>query len=156
MLTLFQPATGQVRVKGVTSTTNLGLHGWLKQALTTLLDSLPQPAVEFDPEANRAFWASWGQGLSHPADLPADVPPLRMLLVLDNLAGHKSELGRLRERYATRGAASSAASCTAHYECPTARHAWRGRSDQSVLRLRLYRGGKHKQYRRWLGVYARG
>lgn len=90
MLTLFHPATGQVRVKGVTSTTNRVLHGWLKQELTTILDSLPQPTVEFDPEANRAFWASWCQGLSHPVDLPVDLPPLRMLLVLDNLAGHKT------------------------------------------------------------------
>ena len=41
MLTLFHPATGQVRVKGVTSTTNLVLHGWLKQELTAILATLP-------------------------------------------------------------------------------------------------------------------
>ncbi len=74
----------------MTSTTNRVWHGWLKQEWTTLLDSLPQPTIEFDPEAHRAFWASWRQGLSHPVHLPADLPPLRMLLVLDNLAGHKT------------------------------------------------------------------
>jgi hypothetical protein len=90
MLTLFHPATGQVRVKGVTSTTNLVLHGWLKQELTTILEQLPHPSAALDTEANRAFWESWQQGLSSKPYLPADLPPLRMLLVLDNLAGHKT------------------------------------------------------------------
>jgi hypothetical protein len=40
--------------------------------------------------ATRQIWERWLQGLSKPVSLPAEVPPLRMLLVLDNLAGHKT------------------------------------------------------------------
>ena len=36
-MTLFHPADGQVRVKGVTSCPNTVLHGWLKEELTTIL-----------------------------------------------------------------------------------------------------------------------
>jgi hypothetical protein len=90
MLTLFHPATGRVRVKGVTSTTNLVLHGWLKQELNAILAALPEPCPLLDRQANRAIWESWQQGLGVKALLPADLPPLRMLLVLDNLAGHKT------------------------------------------------------------------
>lgn len=89
MLTLFHPATGQVRVKGVTSTTNLVLHGWLKQELSAILASLPPPPA-LDPVAQRAIWASWSEGLTVKPPLPADLPPLRLLLILDNLAGHKT------------------------------------------------------------------
>ena len=45
LLTLFHPAEGQVRVKGVTSCPNTVLHPWLKQELTEILASLPQPAA---------------------------------------------------------------------------------------------------------------
>lgn len=89
MLTLFHPATGQVRVKGVTSTTNLVLHGWLKTELSAILSSLPPPPT-LDPTMQRALWDSWSEGLTVKPSLPADLPPLRMLLILDNLAGHKT------------------------------------------------------------------
>ena len=55
MLTLFHPATGQVRVRGVTSCPNVVLHAWLEAELLTILEALP---------------------------------PLRLLLVMDNLKGH--------------------------------------------------------------------
>ena len=42
--------------------------------------------------ANRAAWARWQDGLSVRFTLLDDLPPLRMLLILDNLAGHKSAL----------------------------------------------------------------
>jgi hypothetical protein len=90
MLTLFHPATGRVYVKGVTRTTNPVLHGWLKQALSAILAALPEPPPTLDPQANRAVWDSWRQGLGVKHPLPAELPPLRMLLVLDNLAGHKT------------------------------------------------------------------
>ena len=89
MLTLFHPATGRVRINGVTSTTNLVLHGWLKQELSAILAALPAPPV-LDPPANRAFWESWQHGLTVQVPLPTNLPPLRMLLILDNLAGHKT------------------------------------------------------------------
>jgi len=87
LLTLFHPATGAVRVKGVTSCTNAVLHPWLQGELAAILADLP-PAAPRDPTANRAAWAAWQAGLTVPITLPADPPPLRLLLVLDNLAGH--------------------------------------------------------------------
>jgi hypothetical protein len=90
LLTLFHPADGQIRVKGVTSCPNSVLHPWLKQELTDILASLPQPSLVLEPEANRALWEIWFEGLSVRPTLPAELPPLRMLLILDNLKGHKS------------------------------------------------------------------
>ena len=90
LLTLFHPADGQVRVKGVTSCPNSVLHPWLKQELTDILASLPQPALVLEPEANRALWEMWFEGLSVRPTLLAELPPLRMLLIVDNLKGHKS------------------------------------------------------------------
>ena len=40
------------------------------------------------PEPNRAAWAAWQAGPATPTTLPDDLPPLRLLLVLDNLVGH--------------------------------------------------------------------
>ena len=89
LLTLFHPASGQVRVAGVTSCTNQVLHPWLQQALALVLAALPS-AAPGDPAAQRAAWTAWQAGLSQPIALPDEVPPLRLLLVLDNLAGHRT------------------------------------------------------------------
>jgi hypothetical protein len=62
----------------------------LKQELTDILASLPQPSLVLEPEANRALWEMWFEGLSVRPTLPAELPPLRMLLIVDNLKGHKS------------------------------------------------------------------
>jgi len=90
LLTLFHPASGQVRVKGVTSCTNAILHPWLRGELAAIVAALPAPAVPRDPAADRAPWAAWQAGLSQPFTLPDDLPPRRLLLVLDNLAGHRT------------------------------------------------------------------
>ena len=90
LLTLFHPSDGQVRVKGVTSCPNVILHPWLKQELSTILDGLPPPTDVLDPEANRALWERWCVGLAQPVSLPDELPPLRILLVWDNLTGHKT------------------------------------------------------------------
>lgn len=90
LLTLFHPADGQLRVKGVTSCPNSVLHPWLKQELTDILASLPEPSPLLDAEANRALWEAWFEGLSVRPTLPVELPPLRMLLIIDNLKGHKS------------------------------------------------------------------
>jgi hypothetical protein len=71
----------------VTSCTNAVLHPWLEGELAAILAALPPPAL-LTPEANRAAWAVWPAGLTTPITLPAALPPLRLLLVLDNLAGH--------------------------------------------------------------------
>jgi len=89
LLTLFHPCTGEVRVQGVSSCTNVVLHGWLEAQLVTILATLPAPAV-LPPEENRARWTRWQQGLRWPFTLPAELPPLRVLLVLDNLTGPKT------------------------------------------------------------------
>lgn len=87
ILTLFHPASGAVRVKGVTSSANIILHPWLKEQLAEILGSLPEKP-KLEPEANRRLWHSWQEGLSLPITLPENLPPLRMLLIWDNLRGH--------------------------------------------------------------------
>jgi len=89
LLTLFRPATGQVWAETVEHTTNAILHPWLHEELTAILDTLPAPP-ELDPETTRAAWEVWQAGLTQPFTLPTDLPPLRALLVWDNLAGHKT------------------------------------------------------------------
>jgi hypothetical protein len=86
-LTLFCPASGQVRVKGVRRTTNAVLHPWLEAELEAVLATLPAPAERSAAE-NRRLWQRWQQDLSRPISLPEELPPLRLLLVLDNLSGH--------------------------------------------------------------------
>src|SRR5262249_61462693 len=49
---------------------------------------VPHPSSS--PLAARAAWERWQAGLTLPITLPADLPPLRVLLVLDNLAGHRT------------------------------------------------------------------
>lgn len=76
-------------MRGVRRTTNEVLHHWLKEELTAVLETLPPPRKEtLDAQHNRAEWKSWQEGLSVRITLPKDSPPLRMLLVWDNLIGH--------------------------------------------------------------------
>jgi hypothetical protein len=86
-LTLFHPASGQVRVKGVRSCPNAVLHPWLEAELTAILATLPEPELHSFAE-NRRRWERWQEGLSVRLTLPDPLPPLQMLLVLDNLTGH--------------------------------------------------------------------
>jgi hypothetical protein len=88
LLTLFHPATGEVRVRGVRRTTNVILHPWLKEQFEAVLQSLPERETVLSAEENLAEWKSWQEGLSVKITLPKDLPPLRMLLVWDNLVGH--------------------------------------------------------------------
>jgi hypothetical protein len=86
-LTLFHPASGEVRVKGVRSAPNAVLHPWLQAELTAILATLPEPEI-LSPEEHRSRWTRWQEGLTVRITLPQDLPPLRMLLVWDNLTGH--------------------------------------------------------------------
>jgi hypothetical protein len=88
-LTLFRPATGQLWAQPVERTPNAVLHPWLKEQLTMIRATLPA-AEPLDDGATQAAWAVWQAGLTQPFTLPAELPPLRMLLVWDNLAGHKT------------------------------------------------------------------
>ena len=85
LLTLFRPATGAVRAKGVTSAPNVVLHPWLQEELTAVLAALPPVTT---PEAERPAAAQWATWLGHAP--PAPLPPLRLILIWDNLAGHTS------------------------------------------------------------------
>ena len=88
VLTLFHPADGRVRVEGATACPNTVLHPWLKRELSEILAGLPE--LPPTAEASRQAWQRWQEGLSVKPTLPAELPPLRMLLVLDNLTGHKT------------------------------------------------------------------
>ena len=89
ILTLFHPADGRVRLHGVTAGPNAVRHPWLKRELTAILAAMPAPPAE--PAAGwRATWERWREGRSIKPTLLEELPPLRMLLVLDNLAGHKT------------------------------------------------------------------
>jgi hypothetical protein len=89
MLTLFHPRSGELRARGVRSCTNEVLHGWLKEELAQVVAALPPPAA-LSMEENRELWQSWQEGLQVKITLRMDPVPLRMLLVMDNLAGHKT------------------------------------------------------------------
>lgn len=88
LLTLFRPATGEVRAKGVTNAPNTVLHPWLQEELTQLLAALPVLPVHPTPEAERPALAQWATWLGHEPAEP--LPALRGVLVWDNLAGHLS------------------------------------------------------------------
>jgi DDE superfamily endonuclease len=85
LLTLFRPATGELRAKGVTNATNATLHPWLRAELTAVLATLPPVTLPEDERPTLARWATW---LGHEPREP--LPPLRLLLIWDNLAGHLS------------------------------------------------------------------
>ncbi|HEY1353209.1 MAG TPA: hypothetical protein VGF67_26660 [Ktedonobacteraceae bacterium] len=89
LITLFHPATGKVRVKGVTACPNAVLHAWLQEQLTQVRALLPPPP-ELSPEENRAQWQRWQEGFQLAPSIGDDMPPLRLLLVLDNLSGHQT------------------------------------------------------------------
>lgn len=85
LLTLFHPATGHVRARGARTCTNAVLHAWLREQVAEVV-GVPEPTAS----AHRPAWERWQAGLAQPFTLPAEVPPLRALLVLDNLTGHKT------------------------------------------------------------------
>ena len=91
LLTLLHPATGEVRAHTVEHTPNAVLHPWLQAELTAILATLPPlPTASAAAHATRDAWQVWQAGLSIRPTLLAELPPLRLLLVLDNLVGHKS------------------------------------------------------------------
>jgi hypothetical protein len=90
LLTLFHPAAGHVHIQPVSSRTNPVLHGWLQERLAAIVAALPARAAPAGAAAVRAAWEAWRDGLAERFALPDQPPPLRALLVWDNLAGHKS------------------------------------------------------------------
>jgi DDE superfamily endonuclease len=91
LLTLFRPATGEVRAQGVLSTPNAVLHPWLKAQLSQALAQLeahPLPVRVPLAEAHLLVrtWQHWWWSYERPKPAPA----LRLIVVWDNLAGHLS------------------------------------------------------------------
>jgi hypothetical protein len=91
LLTLFRPATGQVRATGVLSPPKAVLHPWLKEHLTQIVKPILQREAEMGrPSASaRPVGARWRTWL-WPPENDKGLPPLRILVVWDNLAGHLS------------------------------------------------------------------
>jgi hypothetical protein len=91
IMTLFRPSTGILNAKGVLSVTNAILHPWLKEQLWAMLVAIEQvhPREDLPPEAERPLYAQWKTWL-WPHESDEGLPPLRIILVLDNLAGHLS------------------------------------------------------------------
>jgi hypothetical protein len=79
-----------VRLQSATRCTNAVLHPWLRERLSAILAELPPSGSSQDVAATPAAWAVWQAGLTRPFTLPHDLPPLRLLLVWDNLTGHKT------------------------------------------------------------------
>ena len=63
------------------------IHGGSEE-LRAIVKTLPEPHLPLSLEENRAVWESWQEGLKIRVTVPAKLPPLRMLLIWDNLAGH--------------------------------------------------------------------
>jgi hypothetical protein len=49
ILTLFHPASGQVRLPPATHCTNAVLHPWLRERLSAILAALPAPKARWTP-----------------------------------------------------------------------------------------------------------
>lgn len=79
-----------MQVQGVLRCTNQVLHPWLKQQLAQIVQALAPQTSPANASENRALWQHWREHLSLKFTLPAELPPLRVLLVCDNLAGHKT------------------------------------------------------------------
>jgi transposase len=90
LLTLFHPSTGEVRVKGVTQSTNAVLHPWLKEQLTDILSTLPPANADLTQEQRDAIWNKWQEGITNFFTPLHQQQPLRLILIFDNLAGHQS------------------------------------------------------------------
>jgi DDE superfamily endonuclease len=91
LLTLFRPQTGEVRANGVPSAPNAVLHPWVKGHLEWILAQLemsPLPVRVPLPDEHPLVqtWQHWWWSYEQPK--PA--PPLRLLLIWDNLKGHLS------------------------------------------------------------------
>ncbi|GAC1659107.1 MAG: hypothetical protein NVS4B3_27000 [Gemmatimonadaceae bacterium] len=86
LLTLFRPATGEVRARGVTHAPNAVVHPWLQAELAAILHTLPDAPPQL---ASASFIPDWWERRQQMTDRYDD-PPLRLILIWDNLAGHKN------------------------------------------------------------------
>jgi hypothetical protein len=95
MFTLFRPAPGERRATGVRSAPSAVVHPWLIEHLSEILAEIEKkhPQACLPREEDRPVCARWETWPGHPRQCPG--PSLRIVLVLDTLAGHRSyDLGR--------------------------------------------------------------
>lgn len=85
LLTLFRPATGEVRARPVAGAPNTVLHPWVRQEVAAILADMPAP----DVAAGARSMAEW-EWRDRPLWDHATLPPVRRLLIWDNLAGHQT------------------------------------------------------------------
>ena len=91
LLTLFRPATGQVQARGGLSAPNAVLHPWLQEELQAILDQLDKGPLSRSvslPDDHPLLLAWQQQWQSNEEPIPTS--PLRLILIWDNLAGHRS------------------------------------------------------------------
>ena len=115
LLTLFRPATGEVRAAAVERTTNAVLHPWLEAELTAVLPPAlaaaeaappvgvppadgrlaPEPGAappSAEPEDFWRQWSTWGWSVERLAQSTATpAVAVALLLILDNLRGHYTQ-----------------------------------------------------------------
>jgi len=99
LMTLFRPATGELRAKGVHSVTNAVLHPWLQEELLQVLlceeatqNEHPARMRDSEQRAQAQQYQRWETWLGW--RLSDRYPPVRMILVWDNLAGHRNDAMR--------------------------------------------------------------
>jgi transposase len=91
LLTLFHPKTGYVIGEGVRKCPNTVLQPWLQEKIELILEQSPlESSCKESKKARYEKWKKWQKGLKMPFTLPKDLASLRMLLILDNLKGHKT------------------------------------------------------------------
>ena len=66
------------------------LHTWLKEQLGEVIARLPHVPGVLSQGEIRAVWEHWREGLTVRITLPEQLPPVRLLLILDNLTGHRT------------------------------------------------------------------
>ncbi|MBF0443780.1 MAG: transposase [Oligoflexales bacterium] len=66
------------------------MHPWLKENLEGILANLSPKERQASPEAERVLWEAWQENMGERFTLSESPVPLRLLLILDNLTGHKS------------------------------------------------------------------
>lgn len=88
LLTLFPPASGTVRVKGVRRVTHAVRHAWLKTEGEAILTALPAPADRQRRPEHRPSWERWQAGRSRTPSRFTELPPLRLILIWDTRVGH--------------------------------------------------------------------
>jgi hypothetical protein len=89
LLGLLQPAPGEGRAKGGRQCPHTVLPPWRKAEFEAILAALP-PAPAAASLLHRPLWQRWQDGLQCRSTLPQEVPSLRLLVVLDTLAGHQT------------------------------------------------------------------